>query len=147
MTDDINQKALSNFRAGMNCAQAVLTAFSDHLNFDYDSALAISSGFGGGMGRLQETCGAATGAFMVLGIYNSEKFTDNTEQKDHTYAMIQEFNKRFTAIHKTSNCRMLLGIDLKMEKGRQAMKDQDLSEKVCARCVLDSITILRDLMK
>jgi C_GCAxxG_C_C family probable redox protein len=147
MTDDINQKALTHFRAGMNCAQAVLTSFSEHLKFDYDAALAISSGFGGGMGRLQETCGAATGAFMVMGIYNSEKFTDNTERKDQTYAMIQEFNKRFTAKHKTSNCRLLLGIDLNTEEGRLIMKDQDLSEKVCANCVSDSVSILRDLLK
>jgi C_GCAxxG_C_C family probable redox protein len=98
------------------------------------------------MGRLQETCGAATGAFMVLGIFSSLKYVDNDSRKDHTYAMIQEFNKRFVAIHKTNNCGLLLGVDLKTEEGRQEMKDKNLSEMVCAKCVSDAVNILEDLM-
>jgi len=146
MTDH-TQSALVIFRSGKNCAQSVLLAFTEDLEFDNDFALAISSGFGGGMGRLQETCGAATGAFMVLGIYNSRKFADIDSRKDHTYAMIQEFNKRFIAIHKTNNCRLLLGVDLITEEGRQLMKDRNLSEQVCEKCVSDAVNILRDLMK
>jgi C_GCAxxG_C_C family probable redox protein len=144
---DNTQKALAIFRSGKNCAQAVLTAFSEELEFDNDFALALSSGFGGGMGRLQETCGAATGAFMVLGIYNSRKYADNNERKEHTYAMIQEFNKQFVAIHKTSNCRLLLGIDLKTDEGQQMMRDKNLSELVCEKCVSDSVKILEEFIK
>jgi C_GCAxxG_C_C family probable redox protein len=141
------QKAISIFRSGRNCAQAVLTAFSDDLNFDNDFATEISSGFGGGMGRLQEICGAVTGAFMVLGIYNSRKYTDKDEIRDHTYAMIQEFNKQFSAIHHTNNCRLLLGLDLKTNEGRQTMLEQNLSESVCEKCVADSVRILEGLME
>jgi C_GCAxxG_C_C family probable redox protein len=141
------QNALSSFRSGMNCAQAVLTAFSEDLEFDVNSALAVSAGFGGGMGRLQETCGAATGAFMVLGIYNSRKFISNSDRKEHTYVMIQEFNARFTAIHKTNNCRLLLGTDLISAEGRQRMLDKNLAELVCEKCVSDAVVILQDLMK
>jgi len=77
-------KAISSFRTGLNCAQAVLTAYSDDLNYDNNLALNISCGFGGGMGRLQETCGAVTGSFMVLSIYNSNRYIDNKEKKEET---------------------------------------------------------------
>jgi C_GCAxxG_C_C family probable redox protein len=146
MTDN-NQKALSLFRSGMNCAQAVLTAFSDVTKFDNDQALAISSGFGGGMGRLQETCGAVTGAFMVIGIKNNCKYADVDERKNKTNTMIQEFSRRFTALNKTTNCRQLLGIDLKTEEGRQIMHDNNLSDIVCAKCIADSVIILEELIK
>lgn len=66
----IEEKAIVSFKAGLNCAQAVLTAYADDLSFDNNLALSVSCGFGGGMGRLQQTCGAVTGSFMVLGIYN-----------------------------------------------------------------------------
>lgn len=65
-------KAIDSFRAGNNCAQSVLLAFKDDFNFDENLASKISVGFGGGMGRLQEKCGAVTGAFMVIGLYSSK---------------------------------------------------------------------------
>ena len=139
------QKALTIFRSGKNCAQAVLTAFSDDLEFDDDFALAISSGFGGGMGRLQETCGAVTGSFMVLGIYNKMKYTDDDSRKESTYAMIQEFNRQFTTLHKTTSCEVLLGIDLNTEAGRQMMAELKLSELVCERCIADAVLIVENL--
>ncbi len=57
-----DQYAVQLFQSGLNCAQRVLISFSEKLNFDKKLATAISLGFGGGMGRLQETCGAVTGA-------------------------------------------------------------------------------------
>ncbi len=71
----------------MNCAQAVVIAFSDELDFDREMAARISCGFGGGMGRLQETCGAATGSFMVLGIHVGESIPiTGTEKRKHMRA-------------------------------------------------------------
>ena len=55
------EKAINYFKAGYNCAQSVVAAFKDDMGFDENLALEISVGFGGGMGRLQEKCGAVTG--------------------------------------------------------------------------------------
>jgi C_GCAxxG_C_C family probable redox protein len=59
-------KAIGLFKSGLNCAQSVLTAYAEELDFDKNLALSISCGFGGGMGRLQETCGAVTGSFTSV---------------------------------------------------------------------------------
>lgn len=64
MKKPMTVKAIESFRSGLNCAQAVVTAYADELNFDNNLALSVSCGFGGGMGRLQETCGAVTGYQM-----------------------------------------------------------------------------------
>ena len=51
-----------------NCCQAVLLAFEDKLPLDRDTLLALGSAFGSGMGGMKGTCGALTGAEMVLGL-------------------------------------------------------------------------------
>jgi len=141
-----SEKAISTFRSGFNCAQAVVMAYADQLKFDTSLALSISTGFGGGMGRLQETCGAVTGAFMVLGVHNCKTYSDNAERKAKTYAMIQEYDKKFKAIHHTTNCKELLGCDLKTPEGQKILSEKNLHETVCTKCISDSVTILEELL-
>lgn len=61
-------KALSYFDEGYACSQSVLLAFTERFELDERTAKLISSTFGGGIGRLRQTCGAVTGGFMVLGM-------------------------------------------------------------------------------
>ncbi|MBN1790485.1 MAG: C_GCAxxG_C_C family protein [Bacteroidales bacterium] len=142
----IEQIAITDFRGGLNCSQAVLTAFADDLQLDKNLALSIACGFGGGMGRLQETCGAVTGSFMVMGVHNCRKYTDNRERKEKTYAMVQEFSRRFKSIHGTLDCIDLLHADLKTNEGKQYIKDNNLYEVVCEKCITDAIHILGDVI-
>jgi len=117
------------------------------MDFDYDMALNIATGFGGGMGRLQETCGAVTGAFMVIGIYCSNKYRDSGERKDKSYSMIREFAGKFTEIHGTTSCSELLGCDLLTEEGMQKMISESLHESICEQCVIHSVGLLEALME
>ena len=139
-------KAIDYFRAGLNCAQAVLKSYADELQFDTHLALQISCGFGGGMGRLQETCGAVTGSFMVFGIYNCRKFSDNKERKEQTYAMIQKFSDKFVSIHGTMDCKALLNCDLRTEEGQRYVKENNLHEVICEKCISDAIVITEELI-
>jgi C_GCAxxG_C_C family probable redox protein len=147
MNKHIEEKAIVSFKSGLNCAQAVLTAYSEEMNFDKKLALSIACGFGGGMGRLQETCGAVTGSYMVLGVYNFKKFTDNRDRKEKTYDMIQQFSRKFKQINGTTDCITLLKCDLKTEEGHRYAKDNNLFETVCEKCISDSISIIGDLTK
>jgi C_GCAxxG_C_C family probable redox protein len=139
-------KAISSFRSGLNCAQAVMTAYSDHLSFDNSLALSVSCGFGAGMGRLQETCGAVTGSYMVLGIYNSGKFADNKDRKEETYSMVQKFSEKFISINGTTNCKSLLKCDLRTEEGQRFAKENNLFGTLCEKCISDSINIVDELI-
>lgn len=99
------------------------------------------------MGRLQETCGAVTGSFMVIGIYNCNKYSENNDRKEFSYKMIQDFDAQFKAIHGTTNCKALLKCDLKTQEGRQYVKDNGLHDTICEKCIADSVDILEELMK
>jgi C_GCAxxG_C_C family probable redox protein len=139
-------QAINSFKTGMNCAQAVLTTFSDKYKIDKNVALSLSCGFGGGMGRLQETCGAVTGSFMVIGAHCSEQYTDNKDKKEKSYAMIQEFDRQFTRIHGSTNCSKLLQVDLRTSEGQRAFNENKLSTEVCEKCIADSVSIVESLL-
>ncbi len=139
-------EALNAFNLGLNCAQSVVTVFSEDLNFDNLQSLNLAFGFGGGMGRLQETCGAVTGAFMVLGIYNSKKQMDLSHRKEACYSMIRKFNEQFLSIHGSTKCRTLLNCDMNTEEGRLYMKKHNLRKTVCEKCISGSVRIIRKLI-
>ncbi len=139
-------RAINSFKAGYNCAQSVVLAFQQDLGFDERMALEMSVGFGGGMGRLQEKCGAVTGAFMVIGLYSSKLHQDNISRKNHSYALIQQFDQKFKSIHHTTQCIELLKCDLRSENGHAYAVENKLFEKVCEKCIRDAIGIVEELV-
>jgi C_GCAxxG_C_C family probable redox protein len=143
----IEEKAIRTFRSGLNCAQAVITAYSEEMKFDNNLALSVSVGFGGGMGRLQKTCGAVTGSFMVLGIHNCKKLSDNKDRKEATYSMIQKFSQEFKLINGTTDCLELLKCDLKTEEGNLFAKENNLFGTVCEKCISDSVRTINKLIR
>lgn len=92
MTKD--DDALATFKSRFNCSQSVLYAFCDELGFDRQTALRIAAGFGGGIGRSGETCGAVTGAIMVIGLKKGMSLPDPLKSNDITYELSAEFLKR-----------------------------------------------------
>jgi C_GCAxxG_C_C family probable redox protein len=101
-------RARELFRAGYNCSQAVLLAFSDVTGLDEKTAVTLSSSFGGGMGRLREVCGAVSGAFMVAGILRGYSDPTDHEAKKEHYALIQRIAQEFKKNNGSYICRELL---------------------------------------
>ena len=66
------QKAHDLHHQGLNCAQTVLAYFADKTDLPYERLLALGSTFGSGIGNMKGTCGALTGAEMVLGLVRYE---------------------------------------------------------------------------
>lgn len=139
--------AIDHFRKGNNCAQSVLLAFSKDLNVDPDILMNISCGFGGGMGRLQKTCGAVTGAFMALSLFAAKKTGDNESCKELSGIMIRDFYKEFVAIHGSGDCSSLLGYDLNTDEGQSFLREHGLSESVCNECIIDAVNIIERVIK
>ena len=69
--EDRVAKAVALFKEGYNCSQSVVTAFADLYGFTREQALHMSASFGGGIGRMRETCGAACGMFLLAGLEKS----------------------------------------------------------------------------
>lgn len=139
-------KAKNTFNSGYNCAQSVLTPFGGQLNTDVDTVMKLSSGFGAGMGRLQETCGAITGAYMVLGLKYGKEVPDDVS-KDKVVELIQEFTHRFKNDFGVTTCRELLNCDLNTDSGQAYFEANNLHENVCTKCVSGAVRIIEDLIK
>ena len=91
------EKAEALFLQGYTCAQAVLLAFEDITGLEHTTAAKLASGFGGGMGRLREVCGAVSGMFMVYDLVCGYADPGDMEAKKRTYADIRELAARFSA--------------------------------------------------
>ena len=102
-------RAKGLFQKGYNCAQSLLLAFASDVGLDERTASALSSSFGGGMGRLREVCGALTASFMVLGlVYGGYPPGDDAAKAEH-YRRIQEMAAAFREANGALLCRELLG--------------------------------------
>ena len=128
---DKGQMAVDKYAEGYNCAQSVVFAFCDECGIGQDAALKVSCGFGGGMGRKQEVCGAVVGGIMVLGLLRGRGTADGRSVAEALYPMTREFMDAFAARNGSYLCRDLLsGCDLKSEEGQRYLKEQGLVEKV-----------------
>jgi C_GCAxxG_C_C family probable redox protein len=141
-----SEKALSYYSNGYNCAQSVVAAFTDLLNMDEEMALRMVSGFGGGMGRMQQTCGAVTGAFMIISFMRGKYDVNDTEAKEITNKLIQDFSAKFVAQHGTINCKELIKYDLNTEEGRQQAKEANVFNAECSKFVQLAVEILEELL-
>jgi C_GCAxxG_C_C family probable redox protein len=136
------EKAMELFWDEYNCSQSVLSVYSDFLQIDKETSLSISRGFGGGMGRLQGTCGAVTAAYIIFGFVNSSADYGNQIKTSKTYSMIQKFHDSFIKKNGTTNCKELLNCDLKTEEGQNYFKTENLKKNVCEACIRDSIKLI-----
>ena len=134
------EKAKKYFYSGYNCAQAVFVSIAEDYGLSEQQALDISSPFGGGMGRLQLTCGAVTGALMALGLANKEITPDKIRSK--VYPDVIKFEKLFVEIHQSTCCRDLIKVDLLTDEGHKEFLDKDLKKVICEKCIFDAIDIL-----
>ncbi|MEI7899624.1 MAG: C-GCAxxG-C-C family protein [bacterium] len=142
------ETAAEKFLSGYNCAQSVLWSFAQSLNLDPDTALKCACGFGAGMGRRQEVCGAVTGGVMALGLKYGRGEAQDRTATEKTYAKTQELMRRFEAKHGTCICKKLLdGCDLNTEAGRAHFNDQDIFNKTCVPCVRTVSEILEDMLR
>jgi len=138
------EKATERFSVRCNCAQSVFSAYAPDLGLDEELALKIASGFGAGMGRQCETCGAVTGAYMVIGLKCGHISSGDKEGKEKTYAMVQEFSRRFKERNQSTLCEQLLGTHLvtgDKEKAERQVKE------LCPKLVRDSAEILDAMLE
>jgi C_GCAxxG_C_C family probable redox protein len=144
---DKGQLAVDKFVEGYNCAQSVAFAFYDECGISEDAALKVSCGFGAGMGRKQEVCGAVAGGIMVLGLLRGRGTADPRSVTEALYPMTRKFMDAFAVRNGSYLCRDLLsGCDLTSEEGRRHFKEDGLFEKVCKQCVRSAGEVLEKMV-
>ena len=132
------------FSGGVNCAQAIVAAYGPELGLEREYALKVAGAFGSGMG-IGETCGAVTGALMIIGLRVAKIDGSRFTSRDKTYHLASEFVRQFKYRHGTVSCRDLLGCDLSTPEGRQRAKNEKYFEKRCPKFVHDAAEILEEM--
>jgi len=134
---------------GYGCAQSVLAAYAADYNLNEEMALRISTGFGSGMGRLCEVCGALAGGFMVIGLKHGKVITDGTKygtETETSYRLVTELATRFKEKNGTILCREILNLDLSKPEDRERAVKEGLFANTCNKCILDVVDILEEIL-
>lgn len=139
-------RAVERFLSGYNCSQAVFSVFAEEYGLSPGDAMAISRGFGGGIGQRGSVCGAVTGAVMALGIATGRGI-DNAEAKRVVYGNVQEFLRRFEERCKTVVCRDLIGVDISTPEGNAMAKERGLFSSVCPAFVREAAEIVGEIIR
>lgn len=140
------QNAVACFNEGFSCSQAVFSAFCEPLGLDKITALKIAQSFGGGMAHMGETCGAVTGAFMVIGLKHGRTRADDDPAKEKTYELVQEFVRKFRSAYGSIVCKELLGYDISKENEAKDVQEKNLFDELCPKLVQTAAEILEDLL-
>jgi len=141
------KKAVSMFKEGHSCSQSIFAAFAPQLGLDEKTALKIACPFGGGMARMGDTCGAVTGAFMVIGLKHGRVDPEDEAAKEKTYALINRFVERFKSRNTHIACRDLLGYNIGNPKEHEIIEEKGLFDTLCPRLVQDATEILDELIQ
>jgi len=139
-------QAVSCFKSGFSCSQAILSTYAEQLGLNKDIALKISGTFGGGMAGMAETCGAVTGAFMVIGLKYGKIRPEDEESKRKAYALVKDFVKRFKEKNSSIICKELLGCDISAPEGAKIFKDKNLINTLCSQFVKDAAEIIEKIL-
>lgn len=103
------EQAYTYHKQGYNCAQSVIGAFSDLTGLTVEQSMAVSGGFGGGVGGChEELCGAISGGIMALSLLRPHLDGANRDSKRELYQITKEFRKRFQEIFGKTQCGELL---------------------------------------
>lgn len=107
------ERAVELFRAGYNCSQSVCAAFADMYGYTEEQALRMSASFGGGIGRMRMTCGAACGMFVLAGLETGCVEGADRAGKEANYRVVQQLADEFVKRNGSLICAELLGLDKK----------------------------------
>ncbi len=141
------EKAQEMFADGHACSQAVLTTFAERFDLPRDLALRLSTSFGGGMGRQGLTCGAVTGAIMVLGLAAGRVDPDDAAARDRSDALVQEFFRRFREKYNVMSCNELTGVEMSDPEARASGKEDGAFDRVCPGVVGFAAELVTELLE
>lgn len=149
MTDEERiDRAVSLFKSGYNCSQSVFAAFADEYNLSEEMALRVSASFGGGIGRMRMTCGAACGMFMLAGLEKGTTDGADRKGKAANYALVQQLAEEFKQRNGSLICAELLG--LKKPEGSsvpEARTEQYYAKRPCVKMIEGAARIWTEYKK
>lgn len=141
------ERAVSCFEEGFSCSQAVCSAFGPQFGLNREMALKVSGVFGGGLGRMGETCGAVTGALMVIGLKYGNIRAEDKKTKLKAYSFVREFVDEFKLRNGSITCRELIDCDISTPEGMKLAEKKELFATLCPKFVHDAAEIIEHILE
>ncbi len=138
------KKSVELFKNGCNCSQAVVTAFADMYGFSNSQAMLVSSGFGAGIARTRQMCGAVSGAVMLCGMERGNDEPGNKERSAECFSMVRNMLDEFKAENGSTTCADLLGLNGKIKKPGS---DETYEIRPCAEKVECAARIFAEMLE
>ena len=128
---------------GYNCCQAVVLAYCDVFGLDEKTAASVTSGFGGGMGRMREVCGTVSGMTFLSGLINPADDPSVKTARTANYALVQELAQKFIERNGSLKCADLLGLSKKepVVSTPEARTEKYYAKRPCAKMVEEAARI------
>ena len=138
--------ALASFNQGITCSSAVFSAFAGELGLDEKTAGKIACGFGAGISRTGNICGAVSGAIMVIGLKYGKAERGDDASTIKTRGLTREFIEEFTQKNGSVNCTELLGYNLNNQDEYDGAAKANLFRTTCPEYVKDAVDILERIL-
>ncbi|MDO5389365.1 MAG: C-GCAxxG-C-C family protein [Clostridia bacterium] len=128
------EETIKKHNKGYNCAQAVACTYSDMTGLDEETVFKLTEGLGAGMGNMEGTCGAISGACVLAGLINSSGNMEAPDSKGKTYKLSKEILNKFKEDKGSVVCKELKGI----ETGKVLCS--------CEECIKDAARIAESVL-
>lgn len=105
------EETIGRHDKGYNCAQAVACTYCDLVGVDEETMFKMTEALGLGMGGMEGTCGAITGACVLAGMKNSTGNLEKPNSKGASYKLSRQIVEEFKNQNGATQCRELKGVD------------------------------------
>ena len=128
-----------------NCAQSVLVPFAKDCGLTEEQAYKVGAHFGAGM-KIGQTCGAITGALMVLGLLYGQYDKADSHSREIANQVNDLMMEKFAEVSGSYICNDLLGCDVRTEEGVKYCFDNNLFTEFCPKMVANAVDILEEII-
>jgi C_GCAxxG_C_C family probable redox protein len=128
------EETIARHDKGYNCAQAVACTYCDLVGLDEATMFKVTEAMGLGMGGMEGTCGAVSGACVVAGMKNSSGNLEHPDSKGATYQLSKEILKAFKEKNQSTICKELKGV----QTGTVL--------RSCPDCIRDAAAIVENIL-
>lgn len=140
--DDAHRSFLKRF----TCSASVFSAFAEDLGLSPDVAKKIACGFGAGISKTGNICGAVSGGIMVIGLRYGKAGEGDDAATEKTRALTRQFISEFSEKNGSVHCTELLGFNLSDPGEYEAARASGIFLDKCPLLVRDAADILESIL-
>ncbi|MCR4398047.1 MAG: C-GCAxxG-C-C family protein [Firmicutes bacterium] len=111
-SNEAAESAARHHDSGFNCAESVLAGLAEAVGIP-GAVVSAATGFGGGIGRRGDTCGALTGAVIAVGLKCGRTSPGEKELYERIQRIAARLQEEFAGAHGSVYCRDLIPYDLR----------------------------------